>query len=365
MRTLKLLVLVATAVLIRAGGAAALDSPHDGSFLSSPASCDSCHTLHASAGGTLTKYPSNNYGCINCHGTGVGDNSPFAGTTDWLTGREASTLTPGTGDSHNWSRPIGTAALPPQNADMAKYVPNDTTAMQCAACHDVHGKRDATQSIQKTLAPNSAHASYKFNVAQNPDVGTGMTLILRPLGAGAKATGYRIKTISTTQFRISHDFYTSATPTWSTTPINYNTTADVTLDDGSLVSVRFGGTPAANIEWGFYVSYPFLRTANDLDQMCLDCHRDRNMNHTTVEGGNVSYPANGTNLFSHPVGQALNANAKNYDLSAPLDADGTAQLATGDTNPSNHLKLVGTNVSCTTCHAPHNADSNSLSVDVR
>lgn len=361
MRTLKLLVLSAAATLLWAPGAGALDSPHNGTFLSAPASCDSCHTLHASAGGTLTKYSSNNYACINCHGGGTGTNSPFTG--DWLTGREASTATPGTGDSHNWSRPMGTAALPPQNADMAKYVPNDTTAMQCAACHDVHGKRDATQSIQQSLAPNSVHASYKYDAVVAPEVGSGVSLILRKPAVGAKSQGYKIRTESTTQFKISHDLGA----TWSGL-INYNNNlADVNLDDGTLVKVRFVGA-AAGAEWTFYISYPFLRTANDLDQMCLDCHRDRNMNHDCVKG--VTCTANGTTqYFSHPVGEALQTNDgthnHDYDLAAPLDADGTAQNQPTEANPSNALNLVNGKVSCTTCHAPHNADSNSLSVDIR
>jgi predicted CXXCH cytochrome family protein len=377
MRIPKLLVLSAVAAIGWAGIAAALDAPHDGAVFSSVTECQSCHKLHASSGGTmLNGYSTNNDACITCHGAGTTNNNLFQG--GWATGRESSVATPGAGDQHNWSGvPTGAGAQRPTDLSMVKYLPSDTTALQCAVCHDVHGKRDATGSIQKTLAPSSAHASYRYNVAQNPLSTTGMTLMLRPVAVGAKPQGFRIKTTGATTFQISHDYEAKlaavppGTPTWSAN-LPYNTTADANLDDGALVQVRFGGTAATGHEWSFYVSYPFLRTANDLDQMCLDCHRDRVMDHLCVEGTGVGCTADGAKVFSHPVNQALNANLKNYDIASgvPLDADGAATSSSTDgeggvPNPGNDLKLVGAQVRCTTCHAPHNADSNSLTVDVR
>jgi len=66
----------------------------------------------------------------------------------------------------------------------------------------------------------------------------------------------------------------------------------------------------------------------------------------------------------------LDANGAGTDLAAPLDADGSTGSSASDgdggvPNPSNDLVLQNGRVGCTTCHAPHNADSNSLTVDVR
>ncbi len=112
----------------------------------------------------------------------------------------------------------------------------------------------------------------------------------------------------------------------------------------------------------------FQRIANDLNQMCEDCHFYRVQTHSSVEG-----PTAGNTLFSHPVTQTLNANAKGYDRAAPLDANGVAQSGTrfatggtGDGNDSNNMIFGGgaNTVRCLTCHRIHYSDSNGLSVDV-
>lgn len=369
MRDIKLLVLTAAVLLGWAGRSAALDSPHDGSFSGAVTSCQDCHKLHASTGGTLLggayNYSSNNDACLTCH-----DNTPsspsYLFTNKWSTGREAVLGT--SGDQHKWSGPANVAAAgaqTPLDGGLSSHLIGG--ALQCGTCHDPHGIRNTTQSIQSTYAPStSVHSSFPLNVAQTPIVPvTGSTGKLKLMAmAGAKPAGYGIKSTSGTTFVISHNYGRGSSKTWGATTYTFavgDTAAqDVALDDPA-VKVRFTATPTVGEEWSFYVSYPFLRGPNVTDQMCLDCHRSRNMTHTTVEGGNVSYPANGTNVFSHPVGQALNANGKSYDRATPLDADGSA----ADSNPGNDIKMVGGVVSCSSCHAPHNASSNSLSVEVR
>lgn len=113
----------------------------------------------------------------------------------------------------------------------------------------------------------------------------------------------------------------------------------------------------------------FQRIANDLNQMCEDCHYYRIQTHAAIEG-----PTAGANSFSHPVTQGLNANTKGYDRAAPLDANGAAQngarFATGgagDGNDTNNLVFDGSSpnkVRCLTCHRMHYTDSNSLSTDM-
>lgn len=86
--------------------------------------------------------------------------------------------------------------------------------------------------------------------------------------------------------------------------------------------------------------YPYLRSPNDNDQMCLDCHRSRN--HSVQSFG------------THPVNVNLNtvAKAKPFDYyTSPLNA-----------NPSNStsaLKIIGGVIQCSTCHRVHYTDSKS------
>jgi hypothetical protein len=111
----------------------------------------------------------------------------------------------------------------------------------------------------------------------------------------------------------------------------------------------------------------FQRRPNSANEMCLVCHATWNQNHTDVEG-----PGDGSTVFSHPVGQALNANAKGYDRSAPLDVNGVAQsgtrFMTGGESPdnvTNNLVMDSNgNIGCLTCHGVHYIDSNSLSIDL-
>lgn len=368
MKNMKLL--FATALLATASLVLALDSPHDGTVSSSVTQCDSCHRLHG-GGGTLTQYPSNNEACLTCHDNVVpGANANHFFTPAWNSaGTEAAPGT--TGSQHKWSGlPTNRGARVPLNADMAKYLPAGAT-LQCAVCHDTHGKKDAFGSpMQDQFAPNSAHSSFPVGKAIDAENGgTGqMTIVsLTDPSWTALAQAYAIKIKSAGVFEISHDY--KITNGGFTGSYPFTVGAPVYLDD-NVVQIKFTGTPTTGQLWQFYVSFPFLRASNVADAMCVDCHADRVMDHACVEGTGAGCTP-GTKVYSHPVNQALNANGKNYDAAAPLDADGTpanGSTTDGDggvANPSNNLVLDGTVVRCTTCHAPHNADSNSLTVDVR
>lgn len=86
--------------------------------------------------------------------------------------------------------------------------------------------------------------------------------------------------------------------------------------------------------------YPYLRSPNDNDQMCLDCHRSRN--HSDQSFG------------SHPV---------NVDLAATATANpgsyNNPPLNANPGNPTAALNLIGGKVQCSTCHRVHYADSKS------
>ena len=136
---------------------------------------------------------------------------------------------------------------------------------------------------------------------------------------------------------------------------------DVKMPDPA-VSVRFTAGAAPEDYWDFYVSYPFLRTTNVENAFCRQCHLDRFMTAVRARGADASFPVNGVRKFSHPVGEALGSNGFGHDrVGAILDASGVVQSSgNGDGISSNDLGLDGDVVRCTTCHAVHNADSNSL-----
>lgn len=368
MRTLKLLVLAAASAA--AAGALALDSPHDGSFSSGVTECLSCHKLHGTTGGTLlgNDYTSNNDACLSCHDGASSPNHVF--TPAWSAAPQANPDT-GVGSHHNWSgAPTARGARVPSNAAMASYL-TGTRTLQCAVCHDVHGAKDPATGLpaNRDYAPNSARASLKLGVAYGPEGGgTGRMKLVSITDGGWPPTpaGYAVRVVAGNKVEISHDYAKSATPIWNLIdfPFTVGDTAanDYALDDLSVL-VRFTVAPLVGETWVFHVSYPLLRASNVGDAMCMDCHLDRVQDHTCVNG--TSCNANGTLQFSHPVNQALNANGEGYDRAAPIDVDGTSQDQAVEANPSNRLTLDGGLVRCTTCHAPHNADSNSVTVDAR
>jgi predicted CxxxxCH...CXXCH cytochrome family protein len=84
----------------------------------------------------------------------------------------------------------------------------------------------------------------------------------------------------------------------------------------------------------------FLRMANDRDQLCLDCHRSRDVQSHT--GG------------SHPVGVAYNSANPAFKV-----------ISSASSNPAANLKRYLKNgaVSCSTCHGVHFTDSRSSTDD--
>jgi predicted CxxxxCH...CXXCH cytochrome family protein len=94
---------------------------------------------------------------------------------------------------------------------------------------------------------------------------------------------------------------------------------------------------------------PYLRVANDRDQLCLDCHRVWN----TTDHTAGTHPVN----FNYTGASSLVRSRPAEYNNPPLNAN--------PANPTSDLGhyLKGGTLLCTTCHGVHYADSNSATID--
>ncbi len=186
-------------------------------------------------------------------------------------------------------------------------VTNSTTFnSSCLACHDTNSTNSSV--IHRLASTDQANTSHKWSGnAVNPAAGAQAPTT----GALAQATTYT---------------------------------------DGQLACINCHNPHANNNN-----VTAFLRINNDSDQICLDCHRSRNVKSHRVDGS--QYPA------SHPVNvkysDAVAATANGYN-NPPLNAN--------PDNPGSDLdaQLTSSNgvVLCSTCHDAHNAYSQSANPPV-
>jgi predicted CXXCH cytochrome family protein len=348
---------LAATVLLASTAAWASDPPHD--LSSSPAiTCDSCHTLHVNAkGATLTNVQGNANLCKSCH-DGRGPTFAWSLSYQAVPGKQ--------GRSHRWDAPAVSSdyqTSSPTNAKMAAHLSG--TNIQCSTCHDPHGNVAGYSGTQRVSIATGTPAT------RTAGTGTG-TMTLNLPAANATAKGYRLDVVQggatgTATFRVSNDNGVSWfgwSGAWTGgTAAGRPTGANVALNDGTNVTVTFAGTTAGSFvvgdRWDFYVAYPILQMANTDSAMCENCHLARVQSAASIESG-----GDGTKVFSHPVGEAL-SRAYDRDAGALLDTNGLSQ-ATGDGLVTNDLKLDSAQkVRCQTCHSIHNADSNSLTEDLR
>lgn len=94
---------------------------------------------------------------------------------------------------------------------------------------------------------------------------------------------------------------------------------------------------------------PYLRSPNDKDQMCLDCHRPRNTSSHTVG--------------SHPVNVSYTSARVKNSAKFKKDALDSSIPPTNPANRSAEMKIKSGLVLCSTCHGVHYSDSNSRTFD--
>jgi len=383
------------AVLAAPLGAAATDAPHglSGGTAGGYNCTTNCHIAHSTGSTAYSGLTTDvNFAlCDSCH-------QNFPGTA-WVDTQQA-TYAGTVGISHNWSNSAsGGGAIAPDPGNTTTLIKVmgqhlDAGNLKCSTCHDVHKAPNfATSTLHSSLGSTT--------VAQNIPLLTGTVaqLLAFPPGATPTAAGYLIKATASNAFKVSFDSgvhwwgYLSGKWDWDThtAPVNYSggksTGTNIALPDPPLAGTTValdstvtkvtltsltGTFPV--VSGKFFLSYPFTR--GDPGTMCISCHKDRNQSSANVEGtpgtlkGNGATISLGTTVFHHPVGQPL---AQTYDRSGGtfplgnvLDADGAPQSAPTDGNTTNDLPTDSSgNVTCMTCHHPHNADSNSLSVDPR
>ncbi len=355
---------IAAAVLLVPVAGRGTDAPHDPSTIANATGCQDCHMLHFATGTALTNQPDIFTVCTHCHNN-KGASFTFGGK--WYSSDQA---TSGAGGhSHHWVGSTSNStygASAPTDAGLKQFSSGGN--VQCSTCHDPHAGASSN-------APLSRHVSIPTGSPQAQTGGTasGASLTLA-VGSAAVPKGYRILVgPALNQFKVSHNAQLAATAGTPTYGAPYTIGAANTAiplsqaGDDPAVSVSFSALPtAAGGYWDFYVGFPFLRLAAGEGQLCVNCHATRNQAHADVETSSTYGWASGK-PFSHPVGEALGANGKGYDLATPLDVNGATQgSASKDSNPTNDLALSPAgNVTCVSCHAAHNADSNSQTVDAR
>jgi hypothetical protein len=267
---------------------------------------------------------------------------------------------------------------------MAKRI--DSGSITCSTCHDQHGKAlTYARGAAQHLFTASGKLAVGSTLTRTAGAGTGtlaLTSVAAPSAArtGARPRAYLLKIATggaagSATYSVSWD----NAITWSTPA---STASPVTLDTdevGATVTVTFAGSFSAGDQWkAFTVAYPFLRASNLNSAMCEDCHRDRVQTAACVEGSAGATTGGGDSCattagitYSHPSGVGVTLQ-QTYDrvsggVPQPLDVNGATQGGAGG-DPLVTNKLVfdsASQVRCLTCHYPHNADSNSLSEDLR
>lgn len=203
--------------------------------------------------------------------------------------------------------------------------PNQPHDFTCAACHSPH----------KTLG-STGYDNICLSCHRGGDHRAGA----KSFAPGDAADPFdRYTSGVANRFQISHRWDGSDTNVraGAAPPVQASMTGVRSRTSGSLACVRCHNPHSQ-------VNKPFLRMANDADQMCLDCHSSRNTTNQTK----------GT----HPVGvaypQVTTANSSAFNL-PPVNAN--------PANPTSAMKLPGGKVSCSSCHGVHTTDSNSSTFD--
>jgi len=382
----------------------AMDPPHSAVAVAGAApsgvQCTSCHVAHNSLGTALTSERSQSNLCNSCHiNSATSCNGAPCFGFPWTSNAQS---VPGAGgDHHRWDALATStdhdATIPdPATApnatvqqlmtDMVTRINRNNGRISCSVCHDQH---DGVAGSSGSGTDGYASAgTIHLSAVSLTGTGTGtVTPSLATAGSTPPQKGYTVKIVGpgatgtsaaagTATFQASYDngYSYFGTQTSSTTALALNSDTNVKVAFSST------GTFTVGAQSSFYLSYPMLRYPNQLagngSQLCIACHPVRNQTALRARGEDAAYPADGNNVFSHPVGEAFGTNAYKANdrgsgcsgaancQSTILDPSGASQTASTPGYQLIDLDANG-NVQCMSCHYPHNADSSSLSVNPR
>jgi len=313
-----LLAFAAVALAGFAGGAAALDPPHDAT---QSIECSSCHTPHSAPGGTLTTVLGNANLCMSCHLPGGPATAfPFAAADQAVPAPGLPSGVTPHGTSHRWdSGPAG----------WVEKVAGNSSSGAVGSSGAFTGRYAKTYTITITTAGDVGAARFGWT-ATTPGGGSGTNVTTAPVVAldqgisatFANGTGSP-SFVAGSQWRIyvRTDLVQPTNPEMALRLENGALMCSTCHNQHSQERTPFDpGAPG----WGgpgTGEGRHFQRVDNDLGQMCVDCHAPRDV--ATSGGG------------SHPVGVTIPSGAYQAPASLPLDPGGR--------------------VACATCHQPHYA----------
>lgn len=304
-RVLMVLTIIIVGVVVLLSVAIAIDPPHDATRSTQ---CNSCHSLHNSAGPGLTKEAENYNLCMSCHTAGgSASGKPF---------QTSSQAVPGvSGTSHRWD------ASMPQTDD-----PNNPYGLR-----RVDSLTNTALKARLGIFGTCSNPSYINKTTCESNGGT-----------------WTAKVVCS----VCHNQHSQAANTW----------------DPNAPSYEGSGTGSGR---------HYQRAANDLNQLCEDCHYYRSPAQAgtdvrTWDGNKKSHPV--AKIFTSANGETPDVTKPSQYHTAPREPQAASwsaqtgtryqQNGTGDTNPTNNI-VVGSDgrIRCLSCHGIHYTDSDSTTVD--
>jgi len=228
---------------------------------------------------------------------------------------------------------VGLLLLPMSARAIDPPAPHDSASgVSCARCHTSH-RDNLTGSTAYNNVCLSCHRTGDATGGRKP-------LALSDAGNPFQFGDYTGATPKP-RYQTSHrwDGFLSATSAGAKPPVSAAITT-VTSTTGNMLACVVCHNQHDN------TNPPFLRIANDNDQLCLDCHRDRNSQ--TQMGG------------SHPV------LIKYSDYTAPNPSHPSFRsvpLSANPANPTASVQFKNGQVVCSSCHGVHYSDSRSSTID--
>ncbi len=319
-RSLGMMLCVVAVCLAAAQGAHAFDPPHYDAANGSD-DCLRCHMLHGAPGGSLTAVAGNANLCESCHmAGGSAAGKPFADADQACPRVGLASGQTASGTSHRWdSGPGGhaeavgavtsTGTLTPGGALTGHYAKTYTITITTGGNVGV-----AAFSWTDTLGGSGTGLVTGTDVALNE----GITLTFTD---GTPAPSFALN--DKWQIAVRPDIAAPLDATLANHLEKGLMMCSTCHDQHEQGLAPFDPTAPAYTGAGSGEGRHYQRTANNINQMCVDCHRARNVTHAS-DG-------------SHPVGVAVPGGEFKAPTNLPLDATG---------------KVV-----CLTCHEPHYATS--------